>query len=79
MKTARQSSLSLSQCVAPAFARLFARQATAGMRPPKDGRWLTGFKDLWLTGPLTAPKGRETWAFLWGRTPPIQGSVNAIS
>src|SRR5437763_7421889 len=46
----------------------FARRATAGMRPPRGGRWLTGFKDLWLTGPLTAPKRREIRAFHQGRT-----------
>jgi hypothetical protein len=33
MARARQSLVSLAQCVAPAFARLFARSAAAGMRP----------------------------------------------
>src|SRR5712671_164275 len=51
----------------------FARRATTGMRPPPSGRWLTGFKDLWLTGPLTAPKGREIRAFQRGRTTPDSG------
>src|SRR5689334_1354258 len=37
------------------------RQPACGR--PGDGRWLTGFKDLWLTGPLTAPKRREIRRF----------------
>src|SRR5690349_13469836 len=39
------------------------RRATAGTRPRTGGRWLTGFKDLWLTRPFTGPKRRETRAF----------------
>ena len=46
-------------------------------RPRSGGRWLTGFKDLWLTGPLTAPKGQEIWAF--GRGRPCQGIVKTIN
>ena len=30
----------------------FSGRAKAGWRPPPGGRWLTGSKDLWLTGPL---------------------------
>src|SRR5438552_858280 len=51
----------------------FARRAPAGMRPPPGGRWLTGFKDLWLTGPLKAPKCREMRRFQRGRTPAHSG------
>jgi hypothetical protein len=66
MATARQSRLSVAQCVAPAFARRLAEsqeRATAGMRPLPGGRWLTGFKDLWLTGPLSASEGPAASSF----------------
>jgi hypothetical protein len=57
--TARQDSLSVTQCVAPAVAHpFFDGRTAAGMRPLCGGRWLTGFKDLWLTRPLTAPNSQ---------------------
>ena len=82
MATARQSGLSVTQCVAPAFARPLAEdqeRATAGMRPLPGGRWLMGFKDLWLTGPLSASKAREIRAFERGPTTRFQGIVNTIN
>ena len=55
-----------------------ARTATAGARPRPGGRWLMGFKDLWLTGPLIGPgRPRNTGPVCEER--PVQGIVNTIN
>ena len=38
-------------------------RATAGIRPLPGGRGLMGFKDLWLTGPLSGPRGPAAPSF----------------
>jgi hypothetical protein len=60
------ASVSIAQSIAPATARHLAAgqgQTTAGSRPRFCGRWLTGFKDLWLTGALSRP-GRPPLAVI---------------
>jgi hypothetical protein len=54
------ASVSVAQCIAPAIAHRLAAgqgQATTGNRPQACGRWLMGFKDLWLTGALSSATG----------------------
>src|SRR3954464_12499350 len=52
------------------------RQPACGR--PGGGRWLTGFKDLWLTGPLTAPKGREKQRGVFSRAGAARGRVAGV-